>query len=122
MSRRIRRALVALIAAAACSACDRPPRLDFTSDEALRASNDAIAAALPEEERDRFLEAALVVTRDITGGAPILKVTPEMQRRLREVLEGRTAAEVIALADEVRRRAPAAGTTPAPTSAANDAR
>jgi hypothetical protein len=94
---------------AACGPSARPPsepRIDASSDEAMEASIPAVKAALPEDRRAAFEEALKVIAfKDVNDVADIFQLgqadTGAVQRALREALDGKTGAEVIAFADGV---------------------
>ncbi len=88
--------------------CGNEPRIDTSSDEAMETSIEEVRSTLSSEEQEEFTEALQVLAfsgvsvedlfaEGLTGGAAGL------QGRVKETLQGKSASEVIAAADSIRR-------------------
>lgn len=100
--------LYLLVLAAMLSIACSKPRLDATTDETIAASTRKMSLALPEDQRDKFRLALLIIrTHKATEGASGLDTLERgmagelKDTRLLESLNGKTADEIIALADRI---------------------
>jgi len=94
---------VLLLLAPALRACsDRqsstePPRIDMSSDEAAAQSIGRVRESLDEEQRRELTDATVLLVRNALGADRASALDPEKARvAVKQVLDGRTAAEVIA--------------------------
>lgn len=79
------------------------PRFDFSTEDSARASNRAVAQQLPADRRE-LLAAAIVKLGMVGGAVPFSQHdgTPQVgisSERIKAILSGKTAEEVIALAE-----------------------
>ena len=90
--------MAAILLLSACAA----PRIDGSSDEAFRASVVKVRESVPESDRPRFDKALLEISMDGALVRALSGVSREAtQRQMRERLAGKTAAEVLAEADQI---------------------
>ena len=98
----LRRSLaVAVLLLAACSA----PTIDGSSPEAAKASIEQIERELSGDDRREFEGAVRFVVADALAaslGFGADSAAADVNRRVTEQLEGKTARDVIALADAIR--------------------
>jgi hypothetical protein len=74
-----------------------PPRIDMSSDEAAARSIGRVREALDDQQRRELTDATLVLVRHALGVDRAAGLDPEQARiAVKKVLDGRTAAEVIA--------------------------
>lgn len=102
-----------LIAAAALllAACTRDaPRIDMTNAETATESMATVRDSLPDEEKARFADATSVLVLHALGpDREAAARNPEKsEAAVREALDGKTAAQVIAEAEDVRAQGGAA--------------
>jgi uncharacterized protein DUF6694 len=94
--------IATILVLSACAA----PRIDGSSDEAFRASVVKVRESLPESDKARFDKAVLAISMD---GALVRALSgasrDAMQRQVRDRLAGKTAAEVLAEADQLEAQA-----------------
>ena len=102
----LRKLAACLLSASICFAAwagEPAPRFDYSTEDSARASNRAVAEQLPAHRRE--LLAAAIVKLGMVGGAvpytqpdgtPQVGIPPE---RIKAILSGKTAEEVIALAE-----------------------
>ena len=96
--------IAAILVLSACAA----PRIDGSSDEAFRASVTKVRESLPEAGRAHFDKALLEISMDGALARALSGVSRDaMQRQMRERLAGKTAAEVLAEADQIEAQAKA---------------
>ena len=89
------------------SAC-AAPRIDGSSDEAFQASVTNVRASMSESDRPRFDKALLEISTDGALARALSGVSRDvMRRQMRERLTGKTAAEVLAEADQIESQAKA---------------
>lgn len=98
--RRLLLILCVLFVTAGCT-----PTIDAGDDEALEESIEEVADSLSDDEREEFEEALFTL---LFSGAGDMLLDPdadddEIDRRMRESIDGMTAREVIAEAEEVQR-------------------
>lgn len=87
--------LIALLVLVATLVACGEPRLDGSSEEALKASIEAVKKPLSREDRKRFEDAVLKVgMQDVNIFAAAVD-KDALQRRLRDNLDGKTAHQVI---------------------------
>jgi uncharacterized membrane protein len=84
--------------------CNNSDRIDASSSEAFKTSIEKITGKLPEEERVSFRKALSILTirhldlkAVMSGKVPASEASTDA---LRQVLDGRTVAEVIKMGDE----------------------
>lgn len=89
------------------AACDKP-RIDTSSDERMETTIDQVRASLPEQKRAQFDTALQVVALAeldfedlLTAGQ--LGTGTGIETKVKNVLEGKTGEQVIAIADSIRR-------------------
>jgi len=96
--------MAAVLVLAACAA----PRIDGSSEEAFRASVTKVRESVPEAEKPRFDKALLEISMEGALARALSGVSREaMQKQMRERLAGKTAAEVLAEADQIEAQAKA---------------
>lgn len=119
-------AVLLLLGPALSAGCSRPessepPRIDMSSDEAAARSIGRVRDSLDEEQRRELTDATMVLVRQAMGADRAAALDPDKARvAVKQVLDGKTAAEVIAAAQAVEAsgaRLPGSG-NPAPTAAA----
>ena len=102
MTRRHGFFLLSVVLLASCS----PPRIDTSTDETSQASIARVRESLPETERARFDTALQVLAfseinlRSFVSDAVVPGVSGTVSR-MKELLNGKTGAEVIAAADSI---------------------
>jgi hypothetical protein len=97
--------LLLAVLLAACS-----PKIDPSTPESAQASIEKVQNSLSDEERDRFSTAlGIVIAHAMGGGYRDVGDTPEGRKRVREALAGKTAKEIIADAERIKKEAAAAG-------------
>ncbi len=86
------------------AACAKP-RIDTSSDEAMKKSIDAVRESLPEKERAKFDESLKIVAFNqmdfstmIAAGSSGVNLT---ETKVKQALAGKTAEEIIAAADRI---------------------
>lgn len=85
-----------IVGVLAFTGCGRK-KIDTSTDERMKKSIETVRASLPEQDRDKFDESLVAITTskldisDIIGGR-----TGNMEAKIKESLNGKTAAEVIA--------------------------
>jgi hypothetical protein len=94
---------LSLVFLAGCS----KPKIDTSSDEALKNSTAAVRESLPQERRKAFDEALLVITfeqldpREIfAGGSAGANIS---EAKAKQALSGKTAEEIIELAGNIKK-------------------
>lgn len=99
---------ITLLLALVFAACT--PRIDPSTPETTQASIEKIQNRLSEEEREKFSTAlGIVIASAMGGGYKDVGDTPEVRKRVRAALEGKSAQEIIAEADRLRKQAEASG-------------
>jgi hypothetical protein len=102
-----------LCALVACSPAE-PVRVDASTPESTERSLQEMERSLSEHRREQLSEAlAVVIPAAMGGGVRDVGNTPEVRARVQAALQGKTAAEIIADADRIRREF-AARETPQP--------
>jgi len=92
---------VAMVLALACAG--GASRIDASSSESTEASIERIQNGLSEEKRDQFSVAlATVIAHALGGGYRDVGDTPEGRARVRAALNGKSADEIIAAAEQIR--------------------
>jgi len=86
-------------------ACSEPqPRVDASTPESTARSLEEIQSSLPEDKREKFSEAlAIIIPYAMGGNLQEVGNTPEARERVQAALRGKTADEIIAEADRIRR-------------------
>ncbi|MDR0716798.1 MAG: hypothetical protein LBF50_05195 [Azoarcus sp.] len=105
-------ALSCVVFAAALAACgDGTKLLDGSSEQALQKSAQKVMESLPEDKKRAFGEAMHVIMNAGVGELPAaalnqgtVEALKEVQKRARERLDGKTADEAIALAEELKKK------------------
>jgi hypothetical protein len=101
-----------------------PPRIDMSSDEAAARSIERVRDSLDEQQRRELTDATVLLVRHALGADRAAALDPDKARiAVKQVLDGRTAAEVIAEARAVESKggpgfpgksaAPGSGSAPA---------
>lgn len=83
------------------------PRIDASSEEALQASVQEVKKSLPEDKQEAFEKALLTISfADLNLGAMMagLQNDKTLIEGAREKLNGKTAAEIFALAEEIQKK------------------
>lgn len=108
---RVRHAIIASLALAAVfllGAC-ASPRIDGSSDEAFRASVLKVRESVPESDRARFDKALVAISTDGAVMRALSGASRDvMLKQMRERLAGKTAADVLAEADQMEAQGTAA--------------
>lgn len=106
MSRRpITAALLLSLLLTACT-----PKIDPSTPETTQASIEKIQNRLSEEEREQFSTAlGIVIATAMGGGYKDVGDTPEVRKRVRAALDGKSAKDIIAEADRIKQQAAASG-------------
>lgn len=92
-------ALAAALIAAGCGGA--PKRIDATSGESMQKSVEEIKKSLSAEEKKKFEDALMTVSaKHIFGN--MLKKDADPEKEALKALNGKTVAEVIAEAEEIR--------------------
>ena len=102
----MRKVLCILVVGTFALGCDSEPRIDTSSDAVMKTSIEEVRSTLSSEEQEKFDEALQVLafsgvtlenlfTEGLTGGVSGL------QGRFKETLQGKSASEVIAVADSI---------------------
>lgn len=87
-------------------ACDRRPTLDFSSDEAAVISIQAVSEKLSLKDQQRFKAAMGKIVTSITNEtfsktANMADAYPMIKNRIHKTLNGKTAEDIIALAEKI---------------------
>lgn len=99
---RIGQLALAVALAAVLAACSEP-RLDATTSESMQASAEKVRASLPSEKQAEFMDAVTVLMFSHLDLGSMLKDGPgNVESKMRQVLHGKTADEVIAEAKRVQ--------------------
>jgi hypothetical protein len=86
------------------------PRIDPSTPETTQASIEKIQNGLSDAEREQFSTAlGIVIASAMGGGYKDVGDTPEVRMRVRAALEGKSAQDIIAEADRLRKQAEASG-------------
>jgi hypothetical protein len=84
------------------SASSDPPRIDMSSDEAAARAIERVRDSLDDEQRRELTDATVLLVRHALGSDRASALDPDKARAaVKQVLDGRTAAEVIAQARTV---------------------
>lgn len=91
------------------ASCGGDPTVDASSDEALEASLEEISASLDPESREEFESSVQALIFAGLDGKGFLEMSADlesggMERRFKDVLDGKTAAEIIAEGKSVTAR------------------
>jgi len=76
------------------------PTLDTSSEESLKTSAEKVKNSLPKEKQDKFEEAMVIIVANrgmkaaLSGG--------DGEKKVKEVLNGKTGDEVIAEAEKIK--------------------
>ncbi|MDR2260279.1 MAG: hypothetical protein LBE06_04960 [Azoarcus sp.] len=104
-------ALSCVAFAVALAACGDGTKLDGSSEQALRKSAQKVMESLPEDKKGKFGDAMHVIMNAGVGELPAatlnqgtVEALKEVQKRARERLDGKTADEAIALAEELKKK------------------
>lgn len=100
----MRRTAVLVLSVLALSGCGEP-KLDGSSDEALKKSVAKVAESLPDEKRGQFSEDLKVIAMSQINLAGVLKGESNVettQQTMRITLDGKTAGAVAAEAQKIR--------------------
>ncbi len=104
-SMNLKRALTAVLVLFTISGCQPPPRIDASSEEALKASIEEVRRALPEEKRNRFDESIIILNfKDVDLKGKLLDKLAGRSvtdGNTKGPLHGKTADEVIAEANRI---------------------
>jgi hypothetical protein len=117
-------AAAALALAMGATACSKPepagePRIDMSSDEAAARSIERVRETLDEEQRKQLADATVILVRHNLGVDRSAPLDPtNAGAAVKKVLDGKTAAEVIAEAQKVEAGSPAPAGGAAPPAAA----
>jgi hypothetical protein len=94
----------ALLLALLLTACT--PKIDPSTPETTQASIEKIQNRLSEEEREQFSTAlGIVIATAMGGGYKDVGDTPEVRKRVRAALDGKSAQDIIAEADRIKQAA-----------------
>jgi hypothetical protein len=108
---RVRHAIIGALSLAAVfllAAC-ASPRIDGSSDEAFRASVLKVRESVPEPDRARFDKALVAISMDGAVMRALSGASRDvMLKQMRERLAGKTAADVLAEADQMEAQGTAA--------------
>lgn len=81
------------------------PRIDMSSDEAAARSIERVRDSLDDDQRRALTDATVLLVRHALGDDRASALDPDKARRaVKQVLDGRTAAEVIAEARAVEEK------------------
>ncbi|HLS05687.1 MAG TPA: DUF6694 family lipoprotein [Wenzhouxiangella sp.] len=97
--------LVALLVA--LTGCSDGTRLDASSEQAMQESITAIQGELPADKRAEFEEAVLIVMASQVDFSELEGMdNPEkaMEEKVRKAIHGKTASQIIAMAEKVKNR------------------
>ena len=81
------------------------PKLDTSTDETMKSSIQSITAELSPEDQERFKKAITGIY--MLGALASMgedKSTEEIQASINSKLDGKTAAEIFEVADEIRQK------------------
>jgi hypothetical protein len=94
----------ALLLALLITACT--PKIDPSTPETTQASIEKIQNRLSDEEREKFSTAlGIVIAAAMGGGYKDVGDTPEVRKRVRAALEGKSAQDIITEADRLKQAA-----------------
>ena len=91
-----------LVAALVFTGCSKRNAIDASSDESMKASIDSVKADLSPEDKEKFEESVMLLAFE---GENLFQMAADSEgatRRMKDRLDGKTAAEVIAEADKIR--------------------
>jgi hypothetical protein len=97
-----------LLLALLITACT--PKIDPSTPETTEASIEKIQNRLSDAEREQFSNAlGIVIATAMGGGYKDVGDTPEVRKRVRAALDGKSAKDIIAEADRIKQQAGASG-------------
>lgn len=100
----IRKTVIALSMVAFLAGCG-DPAIDGSTDESFEKSSQKVAEALTEAQKEKFGQ-AIVVLAVSYAFENIGESTEETSKRFREKLHGKTADDIIVLAEEIQKQKP----------------
>jgi PBP1b-binding outer membrane lipoprotein LpoB len=104
----MKRILFILFALTLVAGCSSQPTVDTSTDEKMKSSIEQIRQSLPEEKKDDFDEALMVLAFSNISMEGLLAQgsldAETTKAKMKESLHGKTGDEVIAIAEEVIRK------------------
>lgn len=91
-----------LISALSLSSCNKTPRLDGSSEEALKQSVDSLKANLSDDKKKEFEKAVMTVAFEGTNILQMAADAEGAKRRVRDRLNGRSAEEIIEASKKIQ--------------------
>ena len=101
MKTRILLIAVGLLCVFALPSCKRTPKIDGSSDEALKESVETLKASLSEDKKEKFEKAVMALALDGSSLFEIARDPDGVKRRLRDRLNGKSAEEIIEAAQRI---------------------
>lgn len=98
----IQRCILTVALSVSLFSCSSDKEVDGESEDAFKKSLEEMKKSLPSEQREDFEKAVMALALDGTNLFEVAADTEGMKRRMRDRLDGKTAADILDGAEEIR--------------------